>query len=84
MVTILDEFLKLSDLSLDDIHNLEIELQKRFLELFRRNFISREVYELNYPIGKQRSRMYGLPKFMSLVSLCDLFCLCVISHNMHW
>ena len=47
MATILNDtakFLKLGDLSLDDTHKLEIELQKRFLELFRKKVISREVW----------------------------------------
>ena len=44
MATILNDttkFLKLGDLSLDDTHKLEINLQKRFLELFKKKFISR-------------------------------------------
>ena len=65
MATILDDttkFLKIGDLSFDDTHKLEIQLQKRFLELFKRKFISREVCELIHPIGSQTPRMYGLPK----------------------
>ena len=64
MATILDDttkFLKIGDLSFDDIHKLEIKLQKRFLELFKKK-IFREVYELIRPIVSQRPRMYGLPK----------------------
>ena len=59
MATILDDttkFLKIRDLSFDYTHNLEIKLQKRFLELFKKIFISREVYELIRPIGSQRPR----------------------------
>ena len=49
MVVILDDttkFLKFADLSFDDIHKLEIKLQKRFLEFFKKKFIPRDVYEL--------------------------------------
>ena len=65
MATILDDttkFIKIGDLSFDDTHKLEIKLQKQFRELFKKKFISREVYELICPIGLQRPRMYGLPK----------------------
>ena len=54
MATILDDttkFLKLGYLSSDDTHKLEIKLQKWFLELFKKTFISIEVYELICPIG---------------------------------
>ena len=57
-----NKFLKLRDLSFDDTQKLENRLQKRFLELFRRKFISREVYEFIRSVGSQRLRMYGLPK----------------------
>ena len=60
MVTILDDttkFQKIGDLSFDDTHKLEINLQKRFLDLFKKKIISKEVYELICPIGSQRSRM---------------------------
>ena len=57
-----DKFLKLGDLSFDDSQKLENKLQKRFLELFRRKFISKEVYEFIRPVGSQRPRMCGLPK----------------------
>ena len=40
------KFLKLGDLSFDDTQKLENKLQKRFFELFRRKFISKEVYEI--------------------------------------
>ena len=56
MATILDDttkFLKTGDLSFDDTHKLEIKLQKRFLEFFKKNFISREVYELIRPLSSQ-------------------------------
>ena len=56
------KFLKLVDLSFDDTQKLENILQKRFLKLFRRKFISKEVYEFIRPVGWQRPRMYGLPK----------------------
>ena len=65
MATILDDttkFLKIGDLSFDDTHKLKIKLQKWFLELFKKKFISREVYELIHPFSSQRPRMYGLPK----------------------
>ena len=65
MITILDnttKFLKIGDLSFDDTQKLEIKLQKQYLELFKKKFISRKVYELICPIGLQRLRMYGLPK----------------------
>ena len=65
MATILDnttKCLKIGDLSFDDNHKLEIKLQKRFLELFKKKFFSREVSELIHPIGLQRRRIYGLPK----------------------
>ena len=65
MATILNnttKFLKIGDLSFDDTHKLEIKSQKGLLELFKKKFISREVYELIHPIGSQRPRMYGLPK----------------------
>ena len=55
-------FKKISDLSFDDTHKLEIKLQKRFLELFEKKMISGEVYELIRPIGSKIPRMYGLPK----------------------
>ena len=54
MTTILDDttkFLKIGDLSFDDTHKLEIKLQKQYLELFKKKFISREVYELIRLIG---------------------------------
>ena len=35
---------------------------KCFLELFRKKFISKEVYEYIHSVGSQRPRMYGLPK----------------------
>ena len=57
-----DKFLKLGDLSFDDTQKLENKLQKRFLELFRKKFISKEVYEFICPVGSQRPRMYRLPK----------------------
>ena len=57
-----DKFLKLGDLSFDDTQKLENKLQKRFLESFRRIFISKEVYEFIRLVGSQRPRMYGLPK----------------------
>ena len=80
MPTTLDnttKFLKLGDLSLDDTHKLEIKLQKRFLELFRKKFISREVYELIRPISSQRRRMYGLPKtHKSGISLRPILSMC--------
>ena len=57
-----DKFLKLVLLSSDDTQKLENKLQKRFLELFSKKFISREVYEFIRPVGSQRPRMYGLPK----------------------
>ena len=38
-----NKFLKLGDLSFDDTQKLENKLQKRFLELFRRKFILKEV-----------------------------------------
>ena len=46
MVTILDDntkFLKIGGLSFDVTHKLEIKLQKMFLELFKKQFISRKV-----------------------------------------
>ena len=57
-----NKFLKLGDLSFDDTQKLENKLQKRFLELFRRKLILKEVYEFIRPVGSQRPRMYGLPK----------------------
>ena len=88
MATILNDttkFLKLGDISVDDTHKLEIKLQKQFLELFKKTFISRDVYDLIRPIGLQRPRMYGLSKLHNFkTSLCDLFCPRVIPHNMHW
>ena len=57
-----NKFLKLGDLSFDNTQKLENKLQKRFLKLFRRKFISKEVYEFIRPVGSQRPRMYGLPK----------------------
>ena len=65
MNAILDDtnkFLKLGDLSFDDTQKLENKLQKHFLELFKRKFISKEVNELIRPVGSPRPRMYGLPK----------------------
>ena len=58
----INKFLKLVDLSFDDTQKLENKLQKRFLKLFRRKFISKEVYEFFRPVGSQSLRMYGLPK----------------------
>ena len=52
----------LGDLSFDDTQKLENKLQKRFLELFRRKFISKKVYEFIRLEGSQWPRMYGLPK----------------------
>ena len=54
MATILDDttkFLKIGDLFFNDTHKLEIKLQKRFLELFKKKFISTEVSELIRPIA---------------------------------
>ena len=65
MDSILDDtttFLKIGDVSFDDTHKLEIKSQKRFLELFKKKFISREVYKLIRPISSQKPRMYSLPK----------------------
>ena len=58
-----NKFLKLGYLSFDDTQKIENKLQKRFLELFRNKLISKEVYELIRPVGSQRPRTYGLPKF---------------------
>ena len=38
------KFLKINDLSFDDTHKLEIKVLKHFLELFKKEIISREVY----------------------------------------
>ena len=57
-----NKFLKLGDLSFNDTQKLENKLQKCFLELFRRKFILKGVYEFIRPVGSQRPRMYGLPK----------------------
>ena len=57
-----DKFLKLGELSSDDTPKLANKLQKRFLELFRKKFSSKEVYEFIRPVGSQRPKMYGLPK----------------------
>ena len=38
------------------------KLQKQFLDLFRKKFISKEFYEFIRPVGQQRPRIYGLPK----------------------
>ena len=46
-----NKFLKLGDLSFDDAQKLENKLRKHFLELFRRKFISKEVYEFIRPVG---------------------------------
>ena len=54
-----DKFLKLGDSSFDDTQKLENKQQKRFLDLFRRKFTSKEVYEFIRPVGSQRQRMYG-------------------------
>ena len=65
MDTILDDttkFLKIGDLSFDNTHKLKIKLRKPFLKLFKKKFISSEVYELIHPVGLQRPRMYGLSK----------------------
>ena len=53
-------------MSFDDTQKLKNKLQKRFLELFRRKFISKAVYEFIRPTGSQRPRMYGLPKIHKL------------------
>ena len=55
-----DKFLKLGDLSFDDTLKQKNKLQKCFLELFRRKFISKEVYEFISPVQSQRPRR--LPK----------------------
>ena len=68
MATILDDttkFLKIGHLSFDNTNKLKIKLQKRFLEFFKKKFISCKVYELIHPIGSQRLRIYGLPKIHS-------------------
>ena len=52
-----NKFLKRGDLSFDDTQKLENKLQKRFLELFRRKFIS-----FICPVSSQRPRKDGLPK----------------------
>ena len=57
-----DKFLKLGNLSFDDTQKLGNKLQKCFLKLFRRKFISKEAYEFICLVGLQRPRMYGLPK----------------------
>ena len=57
-----NKFLKLGDFSFDESQKLENKLQKRLLELFRRKFTLKEVYEFIRPVGSQRPRMYGLPK----------------------
>ena len=65
MATILNDttkFLKIGDLSFDDTRKLEIKLQKRFLELFKKKSISRKVYKLICSNGSQRPKMYGLIK----------------------
>ena len=72
-----NKFLKLGDLSFDDTQKLENKLQKRFLELFRRKFISKEVYEFIRPVGSQRPRMYGLPKIHKPgIPLCLILSMC--------
>ena len=62
MATILDvttKFQKIDNLSFDDTYKLEIKLQKRFLELFKKKFISWEVYELIRPKVSQRPKKYS-------------------------
>ena len=49
------KFLKLGDLSLDDTHKLEIKLQKRFLELFKKKIISREVYNPSHWLSETKN-----------------------------
>ena len=61
----------------DDTKKLENRLQKRLHQLFRRKFISKEVYEFIHPVGSQRPRMYGLPKIHKLgIPLCPILAMC--------
>ena len=80
MNTILDDtdkFLKLGPLSSDETQKLESKLQKRFLGLIRRKFISKEGYEFIRPVGSQRPRMYGLPKIHKTnVPLRPIYSMC--------
>ena len=79
-----NKFLKLGDLSFDDTQKLENKLQKRFLELFRKKFISKEVYEFIRPVGSQRPRMYGLPKIHKLgIPLRPILSMCYsVQHSL--
>ena len=78
------KFLKIGDLSFDDTYKLEIKLQKRFLELFKKKFFSWEVCELIHPIGLQRPQMYGLPKiYKSDIPLRPILSMChSIQHSL--
>ena len=65
MSTILDnvsKFYKLGNLSCDDTLKMEIKIQKQFLQLHKRKFLSKEIYEKIHPVDSQWSWMYGLPK----------------------
>ena len=41
---------------------IELQIQRRLLELKKKNLILVRVYEAIRPMGSQRPRMYGLPK----------------------
>ena len=72
-----NKFLKIGDLTFDDTQKLENKLQKHFLELFRRKFILKEVYEFIHPVSLQRPRMYGLPKIHKPgIPLCPILSMC--------
>ena len=78
------KFLKLGDLTFHDTHKIEKKLQKCFHELFKSKLISNEIYEFIRPVGWQRPRMYGLPKFINPVFLCGLYFICAILVSILW
>ena len=79
MAAIFDDtskFLKINcDLSFDDTYKLEIKLQKWFLESFKKKFLLRSLSSFVHLVHEDQECM-DYPKFINLVFLCDLFCLC--------
>ena len=66
MLGILDDPSKFEKLgptsSNDNTANIESKLQKRLLELFKKDSIPKSLYQNIRPTGSSRPRMYGLPK----------------------
>ena len=57
----------------DNTDKIESQIQRRLLELKKRNVIPTRVYKAIRPTGSQRPRMYGLPKMHKKdVPLCPI------------